>query len=205
VSQAHRSVEGTANAEEFFEVIYRQTYRRTLAYVLRRTDNRADAHDVVAEIYLVAWRRLEDLRQLREPQAWLYAVAYKTQGNHLRSTRRRAGLAGRALSMGSSEVALGGPDLVFEERDEFGRVMAALATLSVRDQEILRLVAFESLSHTEIGKVLGIRSSLVRTKLYRARKKLNDALDGLATPPLGETGHIKGVGGSQGKGGEASR
>jgi RNA polymerase sigma-70 factor (ECF subfamily) len=83
--------------------------------------------------------------------------------------------------------------------------MAALETLSVGDQEILRLVAFESLNHTEIGTVLGIRSSLVRTKLYRARKKLNNALDGLAAPLLGETGHIRDVGDSQGDGGEVSR
>lgn len=202
MSTSRQKFGGTA--EEFFEEIYRQTYRKTLAYVLRRTD-RTDAHDVVAETYLVAWRRLEDLRQVREPQAWLYAVAYKTLGNHLRSAKRRADLADRASGIGRSEEQLGGPDWSFEKRDEFERVMAALETLSVGDQEILRLVAFESLNHTEIGTVLGIRSSLVRTKLYRARKKLNNALDGLAAPLLGETGHIRDVGDSQGDGGEVSR
>ena len=74
---SQESIGETANAEEFFETLYKQTYRKTLAYVLRRTVNAVDAHDVVAEIYLVAWRRLDVLRQVKEPQAWLYAVAYK--------------------------------------------------------------------------------------------------------------------------------
>jgi len=77
------------NAEADFEAIYRETYRKTLAYALRRTRAAQDAHDVVAETYIVAWRRLDQLLNAREPQAWLYAVAYRVLTNQRRSHRRR--------------------------------------------------------------------------------------------------------------------
>src|SRR3984885_8000211 len=86
-----------------FEVVYAAHRGPILGYVLRRTDNPDDAADVIAETFLTAWRRLEDMP--RDPQArlWLYGVARRVLANHHRGERRRSALTDRLRA----ELALG--------------------------------------------------------------------------------------------------
>lgn len=175
------------NAERTFEDLYRQTYRKTLAYALRRTTSTSDAHDVVAETYLVAWRRLDAFLDMREPQAWLYGVAYRVLANQRRSTARRTSLIEKAKAS-RIETSVD-PALTTEARDELDRVAAAMSTLSDRDQEALRLAAYEGLDHREIAVALESSAALVRTILYRARQRLNRALDSQDARLKHDSGH----------------
>lgn len=176
--------------EARFERIFEETYRKTLAYALRRTSNVADAHDVVSETYLVAWRRREELLEVREPQAWLYAVAFKTLSNQRRANKRQEDLAIRAAQAHASGADLD-PASSAEARVELESVILAIAHLSERDQEILRLAAFEGLDHHTIGVVLGVRAPRVRSLLYRARGRLDKALAGLPERQRTPSGHIE--------------
>ena len=56
-------------------------------------------------------------------------------------------------------------------------VAAALEILSSIDREIVRLVAYEQLTYTETGMVLGLSEAAVRTRLFRARRRLRRHLD----------------------------
>jgi hypothetical protein len=78
-----------------FEVVYAAHRGPVLGYVLRRTGNPDDAADVIAETFLTAWRRLDEIP--RDPQArlWLYGVARRVLANHHRGERRRSALADR--------------------------------------------------------------------------------------------------------------
>ncbi|MFP3883342.1 MAG: RNA polymerase sigma factor [Actinomycetota bacterium] len=181
----HRDSE---SPEVFFERMFRATYRSTLAYALRRTRSDQDASDVVAETYLVAWRRIDELRRVGEPQAWLYGVAYKVIGNQRRGSRRRHKLAEKAASH-PPEQQVDDPLRSVVSADELERVAEAMATLSPRDREVLRLAAWEGLNHREIGVALGIRRSLVRSVLYRARQRLNAALEDARTRHPADPGH----------------
>lgn len=176
--------------EARFVDVYNRTYRNTRAYALRRTQRAVDADDVVAETYLVAWRRLDDLLAAREPQAWLYGVAHRVLANQRRTRNRRSALSERARAQPPLEQDSADPASVIVHRDEYERMLAAMGQLSERDQEILRLAAYEELDHHSIGAAIGVRGPLVRTLLYRARRRLNAALvdTGTRQPPAG--GHI---------------
>jgi RNA polymerase sigma factor (sigma-70 family) len=171
-----------------FEQIYNATYRKTLTYVLRRTLNTADAQDVVAETYLVAWRRLDQLLGADEPQAWLYAVAYRTLGNLRRTNQRQENVAAKA-SLVHADGSDADPAHSVEAQDQLGRVTLAMAQLSERDQEVLRLAAYEELDRAAIGVVLGVRAVLVGTLLYRARRRLEEALARVPMRPNEQAGH----------------
>jgi RNA polymerase sigma factor (sigma-70 family) len=174
--------------EARFEQLYNATYRKTLAYVLRRTQNATDAHDVVADTYLVAWRRLDELMQVREPQAWLYGVAYRTLGNLRRTGRRQDKLLSRAPLADANQNDLD-PARSVEVRDQLERVTLAIAQLPERDQEILRLIAYEGLDRAAIGIVLGINARLVGTLVYRARRRLEATLAAGPTRQKQSSGH----------------
>lgn len=164
----------------FFEAVYRETYTSTLTYAMRRTTDEADAHDVVAETYTVAWRRITELREARLPQAWIYGIAYKVLSNHRRARTRREALTGKVRQQsGFTELPVD-PVWSVEKRHELSEVCTALADLPQRDQEVLYLVAFEELDASEIAVVLSVPAPLVRSILYRARNRLNNALQSAA-------------------------
>jgi len=182
------SVDGE-RAAEAFESLYRRTYKKTLAYVIRRTAEPADAHDVVAETYLIAWRRLDEFSKARSPQAWLYRVARLTLANHRRSSKRLSSLVGKIETQKHTPQSPPDPAQAAESRDELRRMVSAMHSLSERDREILCLAAFEDLDHGDIALVLDIRKALVRSVLHRARKRLATALDVDEARHEGPSGH----------------
>jgi RNA polymerase sigma-70 factor, ECF subfamily len=160
-----------ANERERFERLYGENFRAVLRFAAARIDPER-AKDVVAETFLVAWRRLDDVPA--EPRPWLLGVARRVIAGQRRSESRREALALRLQSAhrrdpGSVDVAgaLAG-------RDE---VLAAFAALGERDQEVLRLVAWDGLSVGEAADVLGISRLAFAVRLHRARRRMARALE----------------------------
>ena len=60
-----------------------------LGYALRRTDNTDDAADVLAETFLVAWRRPDEIPPGPQARLWLYGTARRVLANQRRAERRR--------------------------------------------------------------------------------------------------------------------
>lgn len=171
-----RTVTGREPAQARFESLYAAHGRAVLAYAVRRTPNTQDAADVLADTFLVAWRRLDQVPSGDEARLWLYGVARNVLANQRRSEQRRERLADRLrheLSEALDGVAVptGG-----------GVVRAALAQLGPEDQEILRLCGWEELTPGDIAKVLGISHVAARSRLHRARHRLRGALQRTREP-----------------------
>lgn len=147
--------------EQAFEQLYREHGGTVLAYCLRRA-NRQLAEDALAETFAVAWRRRGEIPQAALP--WLLGVARKVLANQYRSTRRRAALVQRVESDRSSPWAPA-------ETGNDGEVASALATLKPADREVLMLAAWEGLSSSEAGRVLGCSATAYRLRLLRAKRR----------------------------------
>jgi RNA polymerase sigma-70 factor (ECF subfamily) len=144
------------------------------AYVLRRTAPEA-ADDVVADVFLVAWRRLDEVPA--DPLPWLLGTARRVLANRRRSQQRAFALRDRLVSEPASGAAApAGTD---------HRVAGALAE---RDRELLMLIAWEGLSVTEAAEVLGVRAGTVAVRLHRARQRFARALSAHDAPlnPMSE-------------------
>lgn len=163
---------GREGAKDAFDGLYAAHGRAVLAYAVRRTADPQDAADVVAETFLVAWRRLDAVPRGDDARLWLYGVARHALANQHRSERRRERLAERLRQ--ELPAALAG---VPAPAVEAGPVREALARLGAEDQEILRLAGWEELGPGEIASVLGISRVAVRSRLHRARRRLRAALD----------------------------
>jgi RNA polymerase sigma-70 factor (ECF subfamily) len=155
--------------ENDFRALFHSTYPQVVAYARRRTPNRADADDVVAEIYAAAWRRLDKLDDVTTPLAWLYGIGLNVIRNRRRSDERHLRLVGKAQGAAATSAVDPDPADAVLLRD-------ALHNLPDDDAELLRLVAWEGLSHAEAGLVLGCTANAVGVRLHRARRRLDDAL-----------------------------
>jgi RNA polymerase sigma-70 factor (ECF subfamily) len=160
------------HAERRFRALFDTHRRLVLGYALRRVDEPADAADVVAETFLIAWRKLGDVPEGEAARAWLLGVARRVLANQRRGERRRTGLADRL----AGELATL-PAPVVPERDEV--VRRALAQLADEDRELLLLAGWEGLSPSEIAAATGTLAVTVRSRLHRARRRLRAELTAL--------------------------
>ncbi|WP_347813427.1 sigma-70 family RNA polymerase sigma factor [Actinomadura sp. KC216] len=156
-----------------FEDIYTANRARILGYALRRTADPQDAADVLAETFLTAWRRLDDVPPGDQARLWLYGVARRILANHHRGERRRSALA---ADLGSRLRAGLVDHLAAPDRD-LADVAAAFRNLPEPDRELLSLVGWEGLDHGEIAAVLGCSRNAVRIRLHRARRRFARALE----------------------------
>jgi RNA polymerase sigma factor (sigma-70 family) len=161
--------------EQRFRQLYREHYPMLLAYALRRTADPADAHDVVADTFVVLWRRFDDApANDEEIPLWLYAVARRVLTNRHRTRQRQERVAQRF-----AEVLTEGPALeeVAAHRRDARRLLAALLALSEQDRELLMLATWESLSTVDLAMVLGCSENAAAIRLHRARKKLTEVYE----------------------------
>jgi RNA polymerase sigma factor (sigma-70 family) len=161
-----------SDAEERFRVFYTAHFEALLAYAVRRVAQPADAADVVADTFLVAWRRRGSLPPGDEARLWLYGVARMSLSNHHRGDRRRDRL-GQRLRERLSESRVPDPTYDIVEREV---VRAALARLPELDREVLALTVWECLEPREIAEVLKLPAATVRQRLSRARKRMRNVL-----------------------------
>jgi RNA polymerase sigma factor (sigma-70 family) len=156
----------SAERRERFDALYRDHQAAILGYALRRTSQPEDAADVLAETFLVAWRRLDDLPRDAEGRLWLYGVARRVLANQRRGERRRNSLA--------VELAqdLAGSPISAEPIEDIQELAAAFRRLSKADRELLALEGWEDLDPGEIAVVLGCSRNAARIRLHRARRRL---------------------------------
>jgi RNA polymerase sigma-70 factor (ECF subfamily) len=161
--------------DERFECLFRENYAAVRGYALRRAP-RDIAQDVVAETFLVAWRRLDDVPADALP--WLYGVARRVLSNQRRSASRRAALE-EQLAAATRPAAFVDPA---ESVDDAELVRAALARLSDREREALMLVAWHGLSGARAARVAGCSRTAFVVRLHRARARLRRELRSLEPP-----------------------
>jgi RNA polymerase sigma-70 factor (ECF subfamily) len=121
-------------------------------------------------VFVVAWRRLDEVPSGDDARAWLLGVAYKVLGNQRRAERRRRRLGERASRAGSDVDAR--PDAQLIRNEEAAEVIDALGRLRPADREIIQLSLWEELEPIQIAAVLGISRAAVDQRYSRAKRRL---------------------------------
>lgn len=152
-----------------FARVYELHHRPIRDYCRRRLASHL-VDDAVAETFLTAWRKIDDLPADDEALLWLYRVAYRVIGHQWRSTNRRRRLDDKLRSISPRPSADTDERLVRD--DEHRLVLEAATHLGEKDAEVLRLVAWEQLSNAEIAAVLDIAPNAVKQRIHRAKRNL---------------------------------
>lgn len=151
---------------------FRSLYERSLSgiyrFVVRSLPlQRGDADDLVADIYLVAWRRINDVPEPPEDVLWVYGVARNVISQHRRAAGRKGNLAHALASQRQTPT--------FEvELDT--RVLEAIENLPVSQHEVIQLVTWEGMSLQDAALVLGCSTNAVKVRLHRAKRMLRSRM-----------------------------
>jgi RNA polymerase sigma-70 factor (ECF subfamily) len=143
---------------------------------------RADAEDLLQDSMLRAFGRFAELREPAAARAWLFRILVRTNLNRLRTRRRRAEMLSSDLTQQEFEDALAAwrsaeaPD----ERTDLlltrERVADALEALDEELRSVVWLTDVEGFRQREVAEMLDIPEGTVASRLFRARRKLGDAL-----------------------------
>ncbi len=156
---------------------FREIYDRHVGSIRRYCYRRlppSDVDDATADVFLVAWRRMNRMPAGDEGLLWLYGIARNVVRNQRRASRRLLRLRSRL----AADTRPCGEDAAVQviRRMEDEEVLDALHSLRAADQEVLKLAAWEGLKPAAIGQVLGIEAHAASMRLQRARHRLANAL-----------------------------
>lgn len=174
-------IDEASDDEAWFRELFDASYTPLVAYARRRVLDLGEADDVVSEAFAIAWRRRHERDRSVSALPWLYGIASNVTRNQTRSRGRQLRLVER-LGAQPRPAGVGDP----AERPG-ADLRQALGGLSFDDQELLRLVAWEGLTHAEVGTALGISTNAVGIRMHRARERLRQRLDAGADTDAGPT------------------
>lgn len=164
-----RSGDGAA-----FDALYTRYERQIYAYVYRTMNgNPDDANDLTQETFLKAYRALGKTSDDLNISAWLHRIAYNTCLDEL---RRRQRIRWQPWDIMKHDRLLHGsagenPERSTLRREAEGTVQEILNRMSPRNKQALILREYEGLSCEDIGVVMGISRSAVKSVLFRAREE----------------------------------
>lgn len=174
-----------------FEDIVRAYEKNVYNIALRMSGSREDALDISQEAFLKAYRSLRSFRGESKFSVWLYRIVSNTALDYLRTRARRAAdsLSVEDESGESAELAIAdesqSPETLLERKLTREALQRGLNSLPEDQRKILLLREIEGFSYEEIGKILAIESGTVKSRIFRARKKLCEflAADGNISAP----------------------
>jgi RNA polymerase sigma factor (sigma-70 family) len=138
------------------------------------------SEEATQQTFLKAWRSAATVDPARELGPWLATIAKRVSLDiYRRETRRSA----RPLDLvPADDPALVSPAFALEDACDVWEVRRAVSLLPDDEQEVVRAQHFEGLTHEQIAARLGIPQGTVKSRSYRAHRRLASALSHLRQP-----------------------
>jgi RNA polymerase sigma factor (sigma-70 family) len=160
-----------------FNQIYTK-YSKRLHYIAYSvTRDRFLAEDVVQETFIKAYKKLELVEDLDKMGSWLSSIATRTAIDFLRAEKRKSWIITEPSFMENTDEQAP-TDLNTEDKVIFKLlkedISNAITKLSLNYQVVLILKLQHGLKESEIARLLRLKSSTVKTRIYRARKQLKE-------------------------------
>lgn len=161
------------DADAFAQLV--QAYETSVyRLALRMCGNAHDAEEVAQEAFVAAWKGLPAFRGESKFSSWLYQLTTNAAINFLRKEKRH-----RAATPLEDEMELaadGTPQQAAEAAELRESLQQALDSLTPEHRQIFLLRQMRQLSYDEIGRLLGLESGTVKSRLNRAKKQLRQIL-----------------------------
>jgi RNA polymerase sigma factor (sigma-70 family) len=172
-----------AGDQEAFEALFSRYQRSLFRLIYRYVGEYNEAHDVLQQVWLQLYLSLPKLYPNVQMKPWLFTVAHNRSLDVL---RRRRFLSFSEVERGNEEDETAflntipdtslTPEELVEQRDLQQAIQRAIQTLPGTYRTVVLLYYREQMSYAEIGRVLKMPVSTVKTRFHRAKPFLRDVL-----------------------------
>lgn len=151
--------------------LYKEHSRQVYYLALRLLGDPAQAEDAAHDVFLKAFKKMDQFRGEANVRTWLYRITINHCQNLLQTWHRRHMVSNAEDVVWETSVSPEESPLEVLEIKELGeRIQETLDRLPEEYRLLLLLVADEKMSYGEIGELTGQSADAVRGKLHRARK-----------------------------------
>jgi RNA polymerase sigma-70 factor (ECF subfamily) len=158
---------------EAFAELYRRHGKRIYNYLFRRLGNWSEAEDLVASVFLEAYRRRnEAVIDDGKVVGWLFGIATNLARNRQRSRWRARRLLAQVATFASAAPTEIDAAARAEAQDQVRAILKRVGTLPNEQQDVIALCLWSGLSYEEAARALSIPVGTVRSRLSRARAAL---------------------------------
>ena len=171
---------------EAFDDLFQAYEQKIFNLVYRLVGDYEDATDLTAETFVRALRGYERFRGDAHPYTWLYRIALNLCKNYYRQQQHRSRVHSFSLDSPVDPEGEGPsreiedtsqePHQRIEAKELQGQVEKCLLSLRPDLRELIVLRDVQGLSYQEIGRALGCSEKAVKSRLFRARSQLREAL-----------------------------
>lgn len=191
-----------------FEQLWRKYEQRIYNHCLRMVGDEEEGHDLTQEVSIKVFRKIKNYEHTYAFYTWLYRITVNCCIDYLRKKRRHAQEV--SLTPGSDEESPDQPreysipdetrvpDKALLNLELSEVIERALLRLSVKLREIFVLKEVGGFSYDEIADILGCSRGTVKSRLFRARERLQELLE-----PYVQRRQARTVGGTSGRGNAA--
>jgi RNA polymerase sigma-70 factor, ECF subfamily len=162
-----------AGDQRAMQVLYARHHVRVYRFVLRLTQDRSLAEDVVSDVFIDVWRQAGDFKGKSQVSTWVLAIARYKALSALR-TQSDAQLDDKAAA--SLVDPTDDAETMISKRDRSAAIQKCLAQLSPVHREVLDLVYYHERSVDEVAEIVGAPVSTVKTRMFYARKRMESLL-----------------------------
>lgn len=172
-----------------FDILVRPHFDALYAAARRLTASPHDAEDLIQDVCLKAFTRLDELERIEFPRAWLLKVLYHEFVDGDRRNRRSpVSLAATGLESDEADPGAAGgeqPDELVDREQGLARVLSAMRCLNPDHCALVVMHDVEGFSIDELCKLNGAPAGTIKAQLHRTRAKLGRLLSaGAAAPQL---------------------
>ena len=161
--------------EAAFNVLFRYFAPRIKSYCLRIGADTSSAEEITQEAMVSIWRNAAQFDPSKSsPSTWIFTIARNLTIDRFRRTRRPQFDPHDPALVPDDQPA---PDRLVEEAERQGNIRSIMETLSSNERNVLMLSFYESFSHSEISKRLGIPVGTVKSRIRLAFAKIRSSLD----------------------------
>src|SRR5262245_61532470 len=150
-------------------VLYGRHHARVYRFLLRLTDNAANAEDLVSDVFLDIWKQAGRFEGRSQVTTWMLGIA---RHKAISALRRRSA---EPLDDEMAEAIVDGsadPEAMLQEKETVSAIRQALTQLSAAHREIVDLVYYHGKSISEVAEIVGVPEATVKTRMFYARKRL---------------------------------
>jgi len=151
------------------ELLYRRHHVRVYRFLLRLTDNAANAEDLTGDVFLEIWKEADRFEGRSRVSTWMLGIARHKAISALR--RRRAEPLDDELAESIADKSADA-ETMLQEQETVTVLRRCLAQLSAVHREIVDLVYYHGKSIAEVADIVGVPEATVKTRMFYARKRL---------------------------------
>ncbi|GAA0547403.1 RNA polymerase sigma-70 factor [Chitinophaga japonensis] len=162
-------------SEQAFSELFRHFYDRLLRFSLQYVQSREAAEEIVSDVFVKIWNRREALEAVNNLEVYLFIAVRNRSLNYLEqySALRITPLTDNGIAQLTNPID---PERTMEWKEVLFKMDQEVDRLPDQCRKVFKLIKEEGFKYKEVAAILNISPRTVETQLFRAMRRLNEAI-----------------------------